>query len=157
MARRRDYGGPGRQPPGRQPGRRPRKEGAVHDAIKRAINEEIKGVPSGEILLHLRSIGLDAETARTVYSHVREQVTRTRRRVMWGTMLAGVGILVIALGLLTLMTVAWTDTWYVWWILVSLMAVIGLVLLVVGQTRLRRIQNPRAEGARKPSPPTGRR
>jgi UPF0716 family protein affecting phage T7 exclusion len=157
MARRRDYGGPGRQQPGRQPGRRPRKEGAVHDAIKRAINEEIKGVPSGEILLHLRAIGLDTETAKTVYSHVREQVAKTRRRVMWGTMLAGAGILVIALGLVTLMTVAWTDTWYVWWILTSLLAVIGLLLLVVGQTRLRRMQDPQAEGARKPSPPTGRR
>jgi hypothetical protein len=153
MARRRDHRGPGRQPPGR----RPRKEGPVQEAIKRAINEEIKGVPPGEILLHLRSIGLDAETARTVYSHVREEVAKTRRRVMWGLMLIGAGMLVIGLGLLTLMTIRWTDTGFVWWILTSLLAVIGLVLLVIGQTRLRRIQGTESESDRKDQPPRNRR
>ncbi len=145
MARRRDRRGPGRQPPGR-PGRgMPRKGSFLEGAVKRAIGEEIKGVPPAEILLHLRSVGLDAETARTIYSHVREQVANTRRRVMWGMLLGGAALLAVGLGWLTLMGIRWTQAGYGWWIVAGVLAVIGLVLLLIGQTRLRRLPAPRDE------------
>lgn len=159
MTRPRDYRGPGRQPPGR-PGRRsgrPRKEGPIQAAVKLAVNEEIKGVPSAEILLHLRSAGLDTETARMVYGHVREEVAKTRRRAMWGLMVGGAVLLATSLGLLLAMTIRWPGTGYVWWILVSLLAVIGLALVVIGQARLRGMQEPKTDGTGKDRAPGRRR
>lgn len=145
-AKRRDSRGPGRQP-GRRPGK-PRKDGPIHDAVKRAIQEEIKGVPPGEILLHLRGVGIDTETARTIYGHVKEQVAKTKRRAMLGLSIAGAVLVVIALALAGAMSVAWGTTWYVWWILVSLLAAVGLVMVIVAQRSLRTVE-PASQGGGK--------
>lgn len=151
-ARRRDFGPSGPHGPGNRP-RRERKVGPLQQAVKQAIEDEIEGLPSAEILMRLRTAGLDTETAKMVYGRVREQVATTRRRAMRALLIAGASLLAIALGLLLAMTTRWPGMSYIWWILVSLLAVIGLVSLVLGQRQLRGLQQPRVEGTRKDLPP----
>ncbi len=147
-ARRRD-----RERPGQGPGRQPRggpSEDLVKRAVKMAVKEEIKGVPSGQIVLHLKAMGLNTESARTVYSQVRREVAVKRRRTLWILMIVGGLLIVGALGLVYAMTFAWAPVAYGWWIAAGALAAVGSALLLIGQTGLKRADRPR-------SPPTGRR
>jgi hypothetical protein len=126
-----------RQENGRRSARQ-RKSGPVHDAIERAVKEELRGVPAADNLQHLQDVGLDADTARLIYAQVRQRVIDARRRMSFTAMIAGACVLVVGLALLLAMTIRWPETGYLWRILAGLLSVCGLGLLVGSHNRLRR-------------------
>jgi len=117
-------------------------ESVLREAAGKAVERSLRGVSGPEILAELRETGLDPQTAAMVYTRARLAIKRTRARsaqMHIGTGLLWVIAFVVALVLFRFNLVGPVGAWGRMARFAFGSLCFGLVLLVIGIVKWRRL------------------